>query len=149
MTLSLNHTVNLRQVADYLRDLPEPEKPALRRWRNLLLLDAVTHLKIPTDREIHELIYVGATTVFGSPAWRYAGSVQWLPGDPPSTVTQWIELGIRSPLPVLTDSHPRAIDGDDYPDDLPLPTGNPLLPFMQWALPATVAIGGALYWISR
>jgi hypothetical protein len=149
MTLSLNHTVNLRQVADYLRDLPEPEKPALRRWRNLLLLDAVTHLKIPTDREMHELIYVGATTMFGSPAWRYSGSIQWLPGDPPATVTQWIELGILSPLPVLTDSHPRAVDGEDYPDDFPLPHEGFRWPFLQWLIPGAAIAGGALLWFSK
>lgn len=146
MTLPLSHTVNLRQIADYLRDLPDPEKPALRRWRNLLLLDAVTHLKMPVDREVHELIYVGATAMFGAPAWRYAGSVSWFPGDPPSTVTQWIELGILSPLPVLTDSHPRAVDGEDYPDDLPLATEGTRWPLMQWAVPSAVVVLGALFW---
>ena len=149
MTLSLNHTVNLRQVADYLRDLPEPEKPALRRWRNLLLLDAVTHLKMPVDREMHELIYAGATAVFGAPAWRYAGSVSWFPGEPPATASQWIELGIMPTLPVLTDSHPRAIDGEDYLDDLPLTTEGSRWPLMQWLLPSAVIVGGALYWISK
>ena len=149
MTLPLSHTVNLRQIADYLRDMPEPEKPALRRWRNLLLLDAVTHLKMPVDREMHELIFVGATIMFGAPAWRYAGSVSWFPGEPPATASQWIELGIMPNLPVLTDSHPRAVDGEDYPDDLPLAVEGSRWPLMQWLLPSAVFVGGALYWFSK
>lgn len=149
MTLPLSHIVNLRQVADYLRDLPEPDRPSMRRWRNLLLLDAVTHLKMPVDREMHELIFVGATAMFGAPAWRYAGSVSWFPGEPPATVSQWIELGIMPTLPVLTDSHPRAVDGEDYPDDLPLATEGSLLSHLQWATASAVLVLGALFWILK
>lgn len=146
--MNSNHRVNLRQIADYLGHFPEPEKPIQRRWLSTLLTDAVVHTHLPRDEEVEELIFLGATTVFGMPAWRYAGAVSWNPGHAPETSTHPIELGILPELSEVT-CHPRALDGEDYPDDLPLPNENPLLPFMQWALPATVAIGGALYWISR
>ena len=137
--------INTYQVAQYLRS--HPVRVAFPQHSDILYRELL-------DPETAEEAYQSAIVTLGRPAWRIVGESVWHAG----TVPGWLASGVTAERGILplrpspsSDEHPRSLDGEDYPDDQPMPGPEPvILPFLHWSIPAAVVIVGVtLFWIFK
>lgn len=136
--------INTPQVAQYLRS--NTLQVAFPRFSAALYRGVM-------DPERAEDAYREATETVGRPAWRIVGESVWHPGPVPG----WLASGVTAERGILplrpspsSDEHPRSLDGEDYPDDQPMPRPEPvILPLLHWSIPAAVIVGATLFWIFK